>query len=557
MTIFNALPYTLTNGTTADATQVMADYNQILNDGNANAAHNGANSDITSLSGLTTPLSYAQGGTAANTSIPVTPWAVAGGTADAITVTYSPVNTSLFDGLVLGFRATAANATTTPTFKPDSLTAHTITKFGGSALVAGDIPGALAECVVRYNAANTRWELTDPAPPGTAVTSIADATNGGLNFSAATGAVTANLKPSDLVVKSAPTSADSVFIMDAAATNAAKTSPLGTVGPIVVPRGRLTLVTATPVMTTTQSAKTSVFYTPYLGNGVPVYDGTGWANRTFAELTLALDSNSGHTGYQQSGKLFDLFVVSNAGTVTLVSGPAWTSSTGRGAGAGTTELTRVNGFLVNANQMTAKFDASASTLTITANLATYLGTMLASADGQTQWIYGALAASGTAAGFNLWNYFNRVIASTFVEDTTDSWTYTTATWRSANNSATMRAAFVQGVAEDSFQARYNVYSSNSGNGVIVRQCGVGYDATNALAAGCSPGFANMAVFTDGGGGSATPIMQMTAAFVKVADLGSHFIQALEISTASGTTTWYSDNGAPTTTQNGLFFSGTF
>lgn len=63
MTIVSAVPFTLQNGTIADATQVMADFNSIKNDVNANAAHNGANNDITSLSGLTTPLSVAQGGT--------------------------------------------------------------------------------------------------------------------------------------------------------------------------------------------------------------------------------------------------------------------------------------------------------------------------------------------------------------------------------------------------------------------------------------------------------------------------------------------------------------
>jgi hypothetical protein len=61
--IIPALPYTLTNGTTADANQVMADLNDIVNGTNNNAAHNGPNSDITSLTGLTTPLSIAQGGT--------------------------------------------------------------------------------------------------------------------------------------------------------------------------------------------------------------------------------------------------------------------------------------------------------------------------------------------------------------------------------------------------------------------------------------------------------------------------------------------------------------
>jgi hypothetical protein len=63
MSIIPALPNTLINGTTADATVVMADLNFIVSNVNANGAHSGANSDITSLSGMTTPLSIAQGGT--------------------------------------------------------------------------------------------------------------------------------------------------------------------------------------------------------------------------------------------------------------------------------------------------------------------------------------------------------------------------------------------------------------------------------------------------------------------------------------------------------------
>lgn len=96
-------------------------------------------------------------------SLTAAQWAVAGGSADAITAVYSPVNASLPDGLLLGFRASAANTTTTPTFAPDGLTAHTVTKFGGTALSPGDIAGALAEHIVRYNLTNTRWELLNPA----------------------------------------------------------------------------------------------------------------------------------------------------------------------------------------------------------------------------------------------------------------------------------------------------------------------------------------------------------------------------------------------------------
>ena len=58
-----ALPFNLQNNTVADATQVMADFNQISTGVAANCAGSGANTDITSIGGLITPLSQGQGGT--------------------------------------------------------------------------------------------------------------------------------------------------------------------------------------------------------------------------------------------------------------------------------------------------------------------------------------------------------------------------------------------------------------------------------------------------------------------------------------------------------------
>lgn len=152
---------------------------------------------------------------------------VAGGTADALTVTFTNIPAALTDGMELKVRATAANATTTPTLTTNTTgdTGHTITKLGGAALVATDIAGALHELTLRYNLANTRWELLNPKVAG-GVTSIADATNGGLNFSAASGTATANLKPADLVTKATPTTADSILIMDAANANVATTATI-------------------------------------------------------------------------------------------------------------------------------------------------------------------------------------------------------------------------------------------------------------------------------------------------------------------------------------------
>lgn len=92
-------------------------------------------------------------------------WVDGAGTADAITATYSPAITELVDGQMCCVRATAANATTTPTFAPNGLTARTIVKYGGAALVAGDISGDGHELVLRYDLANTRWELLNPSTP--------------------------------------------------------------------------------------------------------------------------------------------------------------------------------------------------------------------------------------------------------------------------------------------------------------------------------------------------------------------------------------------------------
>jgi len=90
---------------------------------------------------------------------------VAGAGTDTITATYAPALTALTDGTCVRFRAAAANATTTPTFAPNGLTAKTIVKGANAALVAGDIAGQHHECIVQYNSTTDRWHLLNPAFP--------------------------------------------------------------------------------------------------------------------------------------------------------------------------------------------------------------------------------------------------------------------------------------------------------------------------------------------------------------------------------------------------------
>lgn len=104
-------------------------------------------------------------------------WAAATGTADAITVNYSIALTALIDGQICYVRAGFANATTTPSFSPNGLTARIIVKQGGSALEIGDISAAGHELVLRYDLTNTRWELLNPKAPAVVVpTEFSDAT---------------------------------------------------------------------------------------------------------------------------------------------------------------------------------------------------------------------------------------------------------------------------------------------------------------------------------------------------------------------------------------------
>lgn len=90
------------------------------------------------------------------------PTAVAGGTADAITADFTP-NVALTNGTTVIVRAGAANATTTPTFTPDGLTAKTIVKGNNLALVAGDIAGAGHWLEMNFDTTLDKWVLQNPA----------------------------------------------------------------------------------------------------------------------------------------------------------------------------------------------------------------------------------------------------------------------------------------------------------------------------------------------------------------------------------------------------------
>jgi hypothetical protein len=229
------------------------------------------------------------------------------------------------------------------------------------------------------------------------------------------------------------------------------------------PQGRLTLQTLTPVMTTTQSAKTTIYYTPYVGNRVPIYDGTNMVMTTFAELSAATTDTTKSPAAIGVSKVNDWFVWSDAGTLRIGHGPDWTSDTVRSAG---TALVMVAGTLLNNASITNGPAASRGT---------YVGTTRSNASSQLNFIFGSNAASGGAALLGVWNMYNRRRVVTTVQDSVASFAIGANTIAVFNGSVNNNVLVVTGLAEDTVLARFNAIASP---GTGANACaGVGVDST--------------------------------------------------------------------------------
>jgi hypothetical protein len=182
--------------------------------------------------------------------------------------------------------------------------------------------------------------------------------------------------------------------------------------------GRLTLESGVPVSTTDQTSKTTIYYTPYNGDKISLYDGTNWATYTFTQRSLSL-------GTLTSGKNYDVFLYNNAGTLTLEL-TAWTNDTTRA-----TSLTMTNGVYLKTGALTRR----------------YLGTIRTTSTTTTE---------DSANKRLVWNFNNRVSKNIYVADATGNWVYSTAAWRYANNNSNNKIEFVAGIALDSVSCNLTV-----------------------------------------------------------------------------------------------------
>lgn len=299
------------------------------------------------------------------------------------------------------------------------------------------------------------------------------------------------------------------------------------------PQGRVTLTSGTPVLAVDTTGATTIYYTPYNGNQVPLWNGTGFALTSFAELNQALSDTTKSPAASSANHNYDMFVWNDAGTPRCTRGPAWSSDTSRGTGGGTSELARQNGLLVNVNAIT---NGPA------AGYGTYVGTIRTNGSNSVDMIQQPnAAAGGPATNLYCWNMYNRISIGAFNIDSTSSWTYTTAAWRQKNASTGNQINFVVGQPEETFDCFNSQLSTIAVNGNI-RYNGIGYDSTSATATGSSSGAL--------ASGTIAPGQTALATFTRPCEIGYHYVAALEFGNATSTPTFYGDNNS---CQSCLFF----
>jgi hypothetical protein len=90
----------------------------------------------------------------------------------------------------------------------------------------------------------------------------------------------------------------------------------------ITPQGRLTLVSATPVMTSDQTAKGTIYYAEQTGNLASVWDGTNMVPLTFSNLSLVLDTTN-----HLLNNVYDVYLYdSGSSTAVLGASPAWVNT---------------------------------------------------------------------------------------------------------------------------------------------------------------------------------------------------------------------------------------
>lgn len=348
------------------------------------------------------------------------------------------------------------------------------------------------------------YSSTLPSEVGIAISAIASGGSGTITMGGQVTGLSAltigkdyYLSTAGAITITAPTNARLLGRADSTSSLVLGAPPMVPPGLGIV-NGRLTLTSGTPVTTGDVTGAASIFFTPYQGNQIALFDGSAqWKPYQFAELTLAL-------GTLTSGLPYDVFLYDNAGTLTLES-LAWTNGTTRA-----TALTTQNGVLLKSGATTRR----------------YLGTFYTTATTTTE---------DSALKRDLWNYYNRIDRELRRQESNATWNYTTATWRQANASASNQVEVVIGVAEVNLKLTASSMFANT-NASVNAAIAIGEDSTTTPLDTGVGGTGSSAV------ASANAFAQLLYTLTRYPAIGRHFYAWMEFSGATGTTTFVGNGG---------------
>ena len=309
-------------------------------------------------------------------------------------------------------------------------------------------------------------------------------------------------------------------------------------------QGRITLTANTPVMTATATAQTTLRYDCYIGSNVPYYNGSVDLIDTVSscEVTDAMVS-AASAGQVVNNNVYDVWWVhSGANRICLAmsassgGGGGWSSDSGgsnTARGTGYSQLDRTTRpYVTNKNSIANCFNGSTNYGSVSANQATYLGSIYATANGQTGMNFAAAPASGGGNPIlGVYNAYNRVQVFSLSQDNTSSWTYTTASWRAANNSAANRISWVDGLQQSNISCSYTLpVNPEAGT-----PAGTGVDLDSSTATPTSP--------AGSAAGITTFANYQTAMAYFLPVIGVHFAQAVEISDGTHAAIFYGTLGS--------------
>lgn len=326
--------------------------------------------------------------------------------------------------------------------------------------------------------------------------------------------------------------------------------------------GRLTLTSGTPVTTANVTAASTLYFTPFNGNRISLYDGTSaWTLNSFSETSLSLSGLI-------KGTLYDILGYLSGGTFTLEA-VAWkkvTATNSPTSGSSKTINISDTSTLAVGMEVSVKDGSNSEVAVITAVVANTSITVASLASSYTlPDIYGfqtratalttqngVYVKSGATARRYLgtirittttgqtedslsrryvWNLYNRERRALYCYDATDLWSYTLAAYQPANGNTTPgtgRFGFVQGLELSPFHVENYQTVDNTSSGQTKIGVGINNTTTDNSHAG---------QWASGSGEKAC-----SAIYEGYIGIGHYYIQRLEYSQAAGTTYWRGDNG---------------